>query len=76
MDHLVNYLKKKSQVIPALCRKLILNEDYIIWGSGKQRRSFIYIDDVIDAIINSMKIEEGHEVVQIGLREYFNRGNS
>lgn len=61
--------EKKSQVIPALCRKLILNEKYIIWGSGKQRRSFVYIDDVIDALIKSMKIEEGHEVVQIGPRE-------
>ncbi len=61
--------EKKSQVIPALCRKLILNEEYIIWGSGKQRRSFVYIDDVIDALIKSMKIEEGHEVVQIGPRE-------
>jgi GDP-D-mannose 3', 5'-epimerase len=61
--------EKLSQVIPALCRKLILNEDYIVWGSGKQRRSFVYIDDVVDALINSMKIEHGHEVVQIGPRE-------
>ena len=40
----------KSQVIPALCRKAILNpkESFTVWGSGNQRRSFVYIDDVIE----------------------------
>jgi len=56
----------KSQVIPALCKKLILDEDFIVWGSGNQRRSFIYVDDVIEAILKSLQISSGHEVVQIG----------
>ena len=33
-------IKKKSQVIPSLARKLILDEDFIVWGSGSQRRPF------------------------------------
>ena len=59
----------RSQVIPSLCRKLIMGEEYIVWGSGKQRRSFIYVDDVIDAIMLSLQLENGHEVVQIGTKE-------
>ena len=27
-----------------------------IWGTGKEIRSFIYIKDVVDAIINALKI--------------------
>ena len=59
----------KSQVIPALCRKLIKNEEFIVWGSGNQRRAFIYIDDVVEAIIKSTELENGHEVIQIGPKE-------
>ena len=43
-----------------------MNEEFIIWGSGKQRRSFVYIDDVIEALLMSIEINKGHEVVQIG----------
>lgn len=59
----------KSQVIPALCKKLIKNENYIVWGSGNQRRAFIYVDDVVDAIMKSINLENGHDVIQIGPKE-------
>ena len=41
-------------VVAALCRKVAIaklsNDRYInIWGDGKQSRSFIYIDDAVDA---------------------------
>lgn len=35
----------------AVCRKVITNNETIeIWGDGKQTRSFLYIDDCIDAV--------------------------
>jgi GDP-D-mannose 3', 5'-epimerase len=42
-----------SQVIPALIRKAINypKEPFIVWGTGKQTRSFMYITDCIDALI-------------------------
>ena len=58
-----------SQVIPALCRKLILNEDFIVWGSGKQRRAFVYVEDVVDAIISSIDKGMNKGVIQIGPSE-------
>ena len=44
---------EKSQVIPALCRKAINypKEEFIVWGTGNQRRAFLYVDDVVDAIV-------------------------
>ncbi len=47
------YLKPdKSQVIGSLMRKSINypSEDFVVWGDGSQKRCFVYIDDVIDAI--------------------------
>jgi len=57
---------EKSQVIPALFRKLILNEDFVVWGSGKQRRAFVYIEDTIRAIMLSLEKGMGQGVIQIG----------
>jgi nucleoside-diphosphate-sugar epimerase len=57
---------ERSQVIPALCRKLILNEDFVVWGSGKQRRAFVYIDDIVRAIMLALEKGMGQGVIQIG----------
>ncbi len=43
----------RAQVIPSLVRKALLHprEPFVVWGSGKQRRSFVYADDVADALL-------------------------
>ena len=46
----------KEKAISALCRKVIMAENEIeIWGDGMQTRSFLYIDDCLDAILKFMK---------------------
>lgn len=59
---------EKSQVIPALIRKAINypGEDFIIWGSGEQRRAFVYVDDVINAILSVTEFGMNKGVIQIG----------
>lgn len=63
-----DYSEKRSQVIPALMRKAINypNEDFIVWGSGKQSRAFIYVDDVVDALILGLQKGLGKGYIQIG----------
>ena len=58
----------RSQVIPALCRKAIRfpEEDFIVWGSGSQRRAFVYVDDVVDALVAMLDRGLGVGAVQIG----------
>ena len=57
-----------SQVIPALIRKIIINNDNCIsvWGSGNQYRDFVYIDDIIEALIRVVKFGMNKGVIQIG----------
>jgi len=59
---------KRSQVIPALIRKAINypNEDFIVWGSGKQGRAFIHVTDVVNAICLALEKGWGHGWIQIG----------
>lgn len=67
---------EKSQVIPALCRKAINypNEPFVVWGSGYQRRAFICVSDVIDALMSVMEIGMGQGVIQIGPSESISIG--
>jgi len=59
---------KRSQVIPSLIRKAINhpNEDFIVWGSGKQSRAFLHVDDVVEALILGLQKGLGKGYIQIG----------
>lgn len=46
----------KEKAPAAICRKVIEGETHVeIWGDGEQTRSFLYIDDCIDAVRELMK---------------------
>jgi GDP-D-mannose 3',5'-epimerase len=46
----------KEKAPAALCRKIIRSSDFIeIWGDGHQTRSFLYIDDCIEATVKFMR---------------------
>jgi GDP-D-mannose 3', 5'-epimerase len=63
-----DYSASRSQVIPALIRKAIRypQEDFIVWGSGKQGRAFIHIDDIVNALILGLEKGMGKGYIQIG----------
>ena len=63
-----DFSPEKSQVIPSLIRKAINYpaEEFIVWGSGEQRRAFIYVDDVIEALILVAEIGMNQGPIQIG----------
>ena len=68
------YLKPdRSQVIASLIRKAVKypDEDFIVWGDGSQRRCFVYIDDVLDALMRLEKHvrERGNLTVNVGSTE-------
>jgi nucleoside-diphosphate-sugar epimerase len=60
--------KKRSQVIPSLIRKAIRypEEDFVVWGSGKQARDFVFVGDVIDALLRLPLRGLGQGAIQIG----------
>jgi nucleoside-diphosphate-sugar epimerase len=58
---------KTSQVIPSLIKKVIESKNHIdVWGSGKQTRDFVYVEDVVDAIMLALEKAWNKGAIQIG----------
>ncbi len=62
---------KTSQVIPSLIRKVIENSSgkLAVWGSGRQRRAFLYVDDAVETLVRIRERAMGAGPVQMGLPE-------
>ena len=59
----------KEKAPAAMCRKAILSDGEMeVWGDGKQTRSFLYIDECIEAVRKLMK-SDFKEPVNIGSEE-------
>ena len=57
---------EKSKVIPALIRRVIEKHDpFVVWGDGKDLKDFLYIDDLIDGLLNSIYKINKHIVMNL-----------
>jgi GDP-L-fucose synthase len=58
-----NFDLKGSHVLPALMRKVIEaklsgRKEIVVWGTGKPRREFLYSDDLAEACIHLLNLQE------------------
>ena len=66
-----NYDLANSHVLPALIRKaheanLRGDSEYVVWGSGKPMREFLYVDDMADACVFLMAHDIGDGIYNLG----------
>ncbi len=47
-----------QKIIPVTIRRLLQNQALEIWGTGEEIRSFIYINDVVAAVLQSLELED------------------
>ena len=59
------YSYHKGSVVAQFFKNLIQREPLIIYGDGQQTRDFLYVDDLVDAVLLADKAEIGAEVFQI-----------
>ena len=68
-----NFDLQSSHVMPALIRKVDTARrtggDVVVWGTGRPRREFLYVDDCADACVHLMKTYSGEEHVNVGSGE-------
>ncbi|MCK6541069.1 GDP-L-fucose synthase [bacterium] len=69
-----NFDLQNSHVMPALIRKFVEGQSnktntVTLWGSGKPRREFLYVDDLADACVYLMENYEDNEILNIGTGE-------
>lgn len=56
-----------AHVLPATVRKVVERQNPLeIWGTGDNRRDFIYADDVLDACLLALERVNGFDVFNIG----------
>jgi nucleoside-diphosphate-sugar epimerase len=62
----------KEKAPAAMCRKaaeVLMNDEIEVWGDGLQTRSFLYIDDCINAVLTFMRQDSFLGPVNIGSEE-------
>jgi len=60
----------KEKVPAAMCRKVATSDGEIeIWGDGEQTRSFLFVDDCVEAVIRFMRQDDFLGPVNIGSEE-------
>lgn len=69
-----NYDLNNSHVLPALIRKVheakVCGEkNLVVWGSGKPKREFLYVDDMADACVFLMERDVGEGIFNVGVGE-------
>ncbi len=72
-----NFELQSSHVIPALIAKVHQAKqdgapEYVVWGSGKPRREFLFIDDLADALVTLMKAYSGDLHINVGSGDEIN----
>jgi UDP-glucose 4-epimerase len=59
-----------GMVVPRFVQRALKNDPILIYGTGRQRRCFCFVDDLIDAIIGLMNCKEAAgKVYNIGSNE-------
>jgi GDP-L-fucose synthase len=62
-----NFDLRTSHVIPALIRKMVEAEDEIVlWGDGSPSREFLFVDDLVEALLLAAERYDGADPVNIG----------
>lgn len=66
-----------AHVLPALLHKLVVakdtNQPYIkVWGSGRPRREFMFVDDLARALLLLMEKYNSPEIINVGTGEDIN----
>lgn len=69
-----NYDLNNSHVLPALIRKaheahVRGDKEFVVWGSGKPMREFLYVDDMADACVFLMEHGIGDGLFNVGTGE-------
>ncbi len=60
-----DYSKEKGRVIPLFIDKALKNENITIWGNGKSKKSFIYVTDLVKALLDLVEFYSTSEPVNI-----------
>jgi UDP-glucuronate decarboxylase len=59
-------LENDGRVVSNFVVQALRGEELTIYGTGEQTRSFCYVDDLVEALIRLMNVEDVHDPVNLG----------
>jgi UDP-glucuronate decarboxylase len=59
-------LENDGRVVSNFIVQALRGEPLTLYGSGQQTRSFCYVDDLVEALIRLMNVEDVHDPVNLG----------
>ena len=59
-------LENDGRVVSNFIVQALRGKPLTLYGSGEQTRSFCYVDDLVEALIRLMNVEDAHEPVNLG----------
>ena len=54
-----------QKVIPQAIRNIVSGKDVERWGEGQERRSFIYVEDVVSAVLAAVELQDRPGVINV-----------
>ena len=57
--------EKYAKVLPKAIQNILTGKDVELWGEGKELRSFIYIDDVVSAILKAVELQGDPGIINV-----------
>jgi UDP-glucose 4-epimerase len=57
--------EKYGKVLPKAIQNIVAGENVELWGEGKELRTFIYIDDVVTAILNAVELQVDPGIINV-----------
>jgi UDP-glucose 4-epimerase len=57
--------EKYAKVLPKAIQNIVAGKDVELWGDGNELRSFIYIEDVVTAILKAVELREDPGVINV-----------
>jgi UDP-glucose 4-epimerase len=57
--------EKYAKVIPKAIQNIVAGKDVELWGAGKELRSFIYIEDVVTAILKAAELRGEPGIINV-----------
>jgi GDP-L-fucose synthase len=67
-----NFALEHSHVLPALILKFHVakqthQDQVIVWGTGKPKREFLYVDDLAETSVHLMQTYDSSDIVNVGV---------
>ena len=65
-----NFDPKVSHVIPGLIKRVLDGENpIVVWGSGKQTRAFLYVEDLVEGMLLTIERYPVADAINLGMDE-------